>query len=357
MELLLVHLLGLRLYAALLLLLGLILLLVVLGLLGLPLLIGGILLLHELLFLAEPAGCAPLGDLLVKGSLPAGEVLIPILGPKLLLFLIIDILAPLFLKPSHFFDGMLDFPNPDFASAYHTLSSDQGLPPCSTGLGLPGISGTLLGELYGSTASALRGAAGLVDIALSFLESLCLLLDINLALVQCLLDFLLCMANVFHAGRGPPLCLISTPFPCNGDLLLPARRAELLCTCCSLSYLSWRLLRNLLWGLLSRDFLRLGHLFPESLCVSFGLSVAFGLRSNIGEGLGLSFSIGLIIVLVHDLGISADLGFRLNVRVNFRFIIDLILCGDLRANIHIRISLDRVVRPQIRLHSRRHITQ
>ena len=124
---------------------------------------------------------------------------------------------------------MLDFPNPDFTSAHHTFSSDQGLPPCSACLGLPGSGGTLLGELYGSSASALCGAAGRVDLALSFLEGLCLLLDVHLDLVHCLFDFLLCMADVFHAGRGPPLCLISTPFPCNGDLLLPARRAELLC--------------------------------------------------------------------------------------------------------------------------------
>ena len=97
MELLPVNLFGLGLTAALLLLLVLILLLVVFGLLGLPLLIGVILLLQKQLLLAEPAGCAPLGDLLVQGSLPAGEVLISFPGPKLPLFLDVDILAPLFL--------------------------------------------------------------------------------------------------------------------------------------------------------------------------------------------------------------------------------------------------------------------
>ena len=97
MELLLINLCGLCFLAILLLTLALILILVGFSLLGLPLLVGNILLLHELLLLAEPAGGAPLGDLLVQGSLLAGEVLIPILGPKLPLFLNLDSLAPLIL--------------------------------------------------------------------------------------------------------------------------------------------------------------------------------------------------------------------------------------------------------------------
>lgn len=95
--LLLVDLLGLGITSALLLLLVFILLLVNLRLLSLPLPIGDILLLQELLLSSEPAGGTPLDDLLVQGSLPAGEALIPILGPKLPLFPDLDELAPLLL--------------------------------------------------------------------------------------------------------------------------------------------------------------------------------------------------------------------------------------------------------------------
>ena len=95
--LLLVDLLGLFHCFALLFFLVLVLLFVDFALLSFPLLIGYVFLLHELLLFAEPAGSTPLGDLLVQGSLPAGEVLIPILGPQLPLFPNLSVLAPLFL--------------------------------------------------------------------------------------------------------------------------------------------------------------------------------------------------------------------------------------------------------------------
>ena len=71
---------------------------------------------------------------------------------------------------------MFDLPDPELASAHHSTSGDQGLPSSSTSLGLPGSGGTLLGELYGSTASAFGGASGRGDLALSLLECLCLAL-------------------------------------------------------------------------------------------------------------------------------------------------------------------------------------
>ena len=209
---------------------------------------------------------------------------------------------------------MLNLLDPDFASADHTASSDQGLPPRSTSLGLPGSGGTLLGELYGSATSAFGRAAGFDDIALGFLEGLCPAFDVLLGLVQSLLDFFLLVANVFQTRRGPLLRLICTPFPGNRHLFLPAGWAPLIL---SLIGLSWHSFLDFLWSFLSGDFLWLRHLFPESLCVSFSLSVAFGLRSDISEGLGLSLSISLIIVLVQDLCICADLSFRLSVQVNF----------------------------------------
>ena len=154
---------------------------------------------------------------------------------------------------------MLDLLDPDFASADHTASSNQGLPPCSTSLGLPGSGGTLLGELYGSAASAVSRAAGFNDIALGFLEGLCPAFDVLLGLVQSLLDFFLLMADVFQTRRGPLLRLICTPFPGNRHLLLPAGWAPLLL---SLIGLGWHTFLDFLWSLLSRDFLRLRHLFP-----------------------------------------------------------------------------------------------
>ena len=92
---------------------------------------------------------------------------------------------------------MFDLPDPELASAHHSTSGDQGLPSSSTSLGLPGSGGTLLGELYGSAASAVSRAAGFNNIALGFFEGLCPAFDVLLGLVQPLLDFFLLMADVF----------------------------------------------------------------------------------------------------------------------------------------------------------------
>lgn len=74
------------------------------------------------------------------------------------------------------------------------------------------------------------------------------------------------MGDVLHAGSGPLLSQISTPFPGHGNLLLPAGDAELF----RISGLGRDLFLYLLRSLLRGNFFHLR--FFDHLLISLGLS-------------------------------------------------------------------------------------